>query len=146
MKIKFIVLLVLLYIPFIAQSGVYKHVDKQGNVTYSNIRGNNTKEVDLPSITVVPAIDSKSVNSKIKKRMESIRIGEHREEIEYKITEESNHLEALRSEYKGGEPDRLGSERNYQRYLDRVERLKGEISLREDNLDALKQELQNVPY
>lgn len=144
MKIILIACLILFFIP-IAQSGVYKNIDESGNVTYSNIRSNTTEQLDLPPITVIPGIDSSAVESKIKRRMESIKNEEQREEIENKITEEANRLEELRYEYKGGTPDRLGSERNYQRYLDRVERLKNEISVSEKNLETLKAELQYLP-
>jgi len=54
-------------------------------------------------------------------------------------------LNEIKNEYKDGVPDRLGSERNYQRYLNRVERLKEEINVRENNLNVLKKELQNLP-
>jgi hypothetical protein len=78
--------------------------------------------------------------------MESIKNEEQREALEGKITEESIRLEELRNEYKGGTPDRLGNESmNYQRYLDRVERLKNEIAISEKNLEALKVEFQQLP-
>ena len=66
-------------------------------------------------------------------------------DIEIQIADEENHLTELKNEYKNGTPDRLGSERNYQRYLDRVERLKGEIAVRESNLSILQQSLKDIP-
>ena len=145
MKIILIACLILFFIP-IAQSGVYKNIDESGNVTYSNIPSNTTEQLDLPPITVIPGIDSAAVESKIKRRIDSIKNEEQREALESKITEEANHLETLRNEYKGGTPDRLGKERmNYQRYLDRVERLQNEISISEKNLDTLQAELQQLP-
>lgn len=146
MKIILFAYLILFFTSAIAQSGVYKNIDESGNVTYSNIRSNEAEQLDLPAITVVPGIDTTAAESKIQKRMESIRIEEQREALENKITEEANRLEELENEYKGGTPDRLGNERmNYQRYLDRVERLKNEIAVREQNLEILKTELQQLP-
>lgn len=145
MKTFLIALLFLFSTLHVARSEVYKQIDESGNITYSNIPSNRAEELDLPPITVVPGIDSTAVESKIKKRMETIKIEEQREALENKITEETNRLEALKSEYKGGAPDRLGSERNYQRYLDRVERLKNEIEVREKNLEALMIELHQLP-
>ena len=146
MKIILIILLALLLLPAIAQSGVYKKIDESGNVTYSNIRSNKAEQLDLPPITVVPGIDSAAVEAKIQKRMQSIQIEEQREALENKIAEEETRLEELESEYKGGTPDRLGNERmNYQRYLDRVERLKSEIAISEHNLKILEAELQQLP-
>ena len=130
---------------FAAHSGVYKQVDEHGNVTYSNVRSNNAEEVDLPPIIVVPSADTEGVDDRIKKRRENKVIREQRKEIEQKIAEESDLLETIKAEYKGGNPDRLGSERNYQRYLDRVARLKNEISVREANLQALQRQLEELP-
>lgn len=145
MKTILIAFLLLLSTLHVARSEVYKQIDESGNITYSNIRSNKGEQLDLPHITVVPGIDSTAVESKIKKRMSTIKIKEQREALENKINEEKDRLEELKSEYKGGTPDRLGSERNYQRYLNRVERLKNEIEVREKNLEALMIELQHLP-
>lgn len=145
MKTILIAFLLLFSTLHVARSEVYKQIDESGNITYSNIRSNKGEQLDLPPITVVPGIDSTAVESKIKKRMSTIKIKEQHEALENKITEEKNLLEELKSEYKGGTPDRLGSERNYQRYLNRVEQLKNEIEVRENNLEALMIELQHLP-
>ena len=145
MKINGIFYLILLVTSNFVQAGVFKHVDKDGNITYSNMRSNNAKAVDLPSITVVPAIQTEAVNSIIERRKEASSNKKQRSDIESQIADEENHLSALKDEYKGGTPDRLGSERNYQRYLDRVERLKGEIAVRESNLSNLQRIRQDLP-
>lgn len=54
---------------------------------------------------------------------------------------EESKLKSLKDEYKSGQPDRLGSERNYQKYLDRVARLEQEIMVTNDNIEILKTEL-----
>ena len=64
--------------------------------------------------------------------------------IEEKIAEEVRLLEEIKKEYNNGEPDRLGSERNYQRYLDRVQRLKDEITFHEENIRVLRLEFQGL--
>lgn len=145
MKINGILLLILFVASNFVQAGVYKHVDKDGNITYSNMRSNDAKAVDLPSLTVVPAIQTEAINSIIERRKKSTSIKRQRRDIENQIADEENHLAALKDEYKNGTPDRLGSERNYQRYLDRVERLKGEIAARESNLSILQQSLKDLP-
>lgn len=127
------------------QAGVYKHVDAQGKVTYSNVPSGNAQKIDLPPIIVVPSVDSGEIEERIYKRRESIKIEEQREQLQSKITEEEKRLNDVKNEYKDGVPDRLGSERNYQRYLDRVERLREEINAREKNLNTLKTEMQNLP-
>ncbi len=145
MKANRLLFLIFVSFPLSLYAGIYKHVDAQGKVTYSNIPSDHSKRVDLPPIVVVPAIDSHDMEERLVKRRESTKINEQREEIENKISEEEKRLAEIRSEYKDGEPDRLGSERNYQRYLNRVESLKEEINVRERNLDILRNELRNVP-
>ena len=126
------------------QAGVYKHDDEHGNVTYSNVPSSNAKKIALPPLVVVPSVDSGNVEERIAKRREAMKIGEQREQIQSKITEEEKRLNEVKSEYKDGNPDRLGSERNYQRYLNRVERLREEIDAREKNLNSLRKELQEL--
>jgi len=128
-----------------ALSGVYKHIDEQGNVTYSNVRSTAAEEVDLPPLVVVPSVDAEGIDDRIRQRRENNIIKERRKEIEQRIAEESAQLEITRAEYKSGKPDRLGNERNYQRYLDRVERLKNEINGREMSVQALQRELERLP-
>lgn len=126
------------------QAGVYKHVDEHGNVTYSNVPSGNAKKIALPPLVVVPSVDSGDVEERIAKRRETMKLEEQREQIQSKITAEEKRLGELKSEYKDGNPDRLGSERNYQRYLNRVERMREEIDAREKNINGLKKELQEL--
>jgi len=134
----------LLFLSCSTQAGVYKHVDEHGNVTYSNVPSNNSKKIALPPLVVVPSVDSGNVEERIAKRREAMKTEEQREQIQSKITEEEKRLNEVRSEYKDGNPDRLGSERNYQRFLNRVERLREEIDVREKNLNSLRKELQEL--
>ena len=54
---------------------------------------------------------------------------------------EESKLKSLQDEYKGGQPDRLGNEKNYQKYLDRTGRLDKEIRVTNENIQILKAEL-----
>jgi len=54
-------------------------------------------------------------------------------------------LAELRREYNNGEPERLGNERNYQKYLDRVADLKSSIARKEADIAAIKRELAKLP-
>ena len=57
---------------------------------------------------------------------------------------EQARLDALRKEYNNGEPERQGNERNYQKYLDRVEAMKADIAASEANVGSLKRELSAI--
>lgn len=47
----------------------------------------------------------------------------------------------LQKEYNNGEPERLGGERNYQKYLDRVAELKAAIERNQSDIEGIKREL-----
>ncbi|MBL8497790.1 DUF4124 domain-containing protein [Nitrosomonas sp. JL21] len=143
--IKNLLFFITLSFAYPALAGIYKQVDRDGSVTYSNVPSDSAKKVDLPAIVVVPAVNSNEIDERITKRRESAKIDEQREEIQKKIAEEESRLNEIKNEYKDGEPDRLGSERNYQRYLNRVERLREEINVRERNLNLLREELRKIP-
>jgi len=126
------------------QATIYKHVDKDGKITYSNVPSANAKQLDLPPIVVMPpSTNSSGAEERIMQRRESMKFEEQRSQLANKISEEEKRLNEVKEEYKDGTPDRLGGERNYQRYIDRVERLKQEIQEREKNLGALRAEMQN---
>ena len=61
--------------------------------------------------------------------------------LEAELRKEEEALTGLRQEYNNGQPERRGDEKNYQKYLDRVEQLKAEIARRESNVASLKREL-----
>ncbi|MCP5243721.1 MAG: DUF4124 domain-containing protein [Burkholderiales bacterium] len=147
MKLIFLFLLAIILLSLSGQSlsGVYKQVDEQGNVTYSNVQTRDAEQIDLPPLVVVPSVDSAGAENRIRQRRENKIIKKQRQEIEQQISEETLVLENLKAEFKDGNPDRLGSERNYQRYLDRVDRLKKEIGFREANLQALQRQLNELP-
>lgn len=61
--------------------------------------------------------------------------------LEAELHREEERLGALQQEYNNGQPERLGNERNYQKYLDRVEGLKAAIARKEADIAAIKREL-----
>ncbi len=65
--------------------------------------------------------------------------------LEVELRREEERLAELRKEYNNGEPERLGNERNYQKYLDRVADLKSGIGRKESDIAAIKRELAKLP-
>jgi hypothetical protein len=61
--------------------------------------------------------------------------------LEAELRREEARLEELRREFAGGEPERCGDERNYARYLERVEALRAAIARTEADVAAIRREL-----
>lgn len=143
MKIKSSILLAIFSVACYAQPQVYKHVDKDGKTSYSNAPLKDAKKLDLPPLTVIPAIKPKA-KTRTPGLPDTAGNEARRMVIEEKITGEMKLLEEIKKEYNNGEPDRLGSERNYQRYLERVQQLKDGITFHEENIRVLRLELQGL--
>ncbi len=54
-------------------------------------------------------------------------------------------LAVMQKEYNNGQPERLGSERNFQRYLDRVADMKAAIARKEGDIAAIQREIAKLP-
>lgn len=65
--------------------------------------------------------------------------------LEVELRREEDRLAELKREYNNGEPERLGNERNYQKYLDRVAELKSGISRKESDIASIKREMAKLP-
>lgn len=78
---------------------------------------------------------------KVDSAAQRARDSDRRRILEDEQKKEEAKLAELRAEFNNGEPDRRGDERNYQRYLDRVQRLRDDIARSEGNLAAIRKEL-----
>ena len=65
--------------------------------------------------------------------------------LEAELKREEERLAMLKVEYKNGEPERLGNEKNFQKYMDRIADMKAAIARKESDIAALKRELAKQP-
>ena len=139
--------------------GVYVCIQPNGSREYRNTgdtRG--CKKLELDGISMIPSAPGQSVagskekstlptdpscpriENQIQKRRDQDRLQILLEEVKSEETKLAN----LKKEYQNGEPERLGSERNYAKYLERVALLKEEVQRTEKNIEALKREISNL--
>lgn len=140
-----------------------KYVDDNGHVTYSDspVKGakksscfepppppppspaSSGRAMSLPSpgaTAPAPPGGLPNVDPSTQKRRDDSR----RKILEEELAVEEKALAQARKDLQEGEAVRLGSERNYQRYLDRIQGLKNRVTQHERNIAALKQELSNL--
>ena len=65
--------------------------------------------------------------------------------LENELKAEEMKLAAMEKEFNGGQPERLGDEKNYQKYLDRVAEMRSAIERKQIDIAALRREIQKLP-
>jgi hypothetical protein len=87
----------------------------------------------------------RSPDARVDPAAQRSRDSESRRILERELRREEERLASMKREYNNGEPERLGSERNYQKYLDRVADMKAGIDRKEADVAAIKRELAKLP-
>ena len=84
---------------------------------------------------------AKGEGSKVDAKDQRARDSDARAILEAELKREEEALAALQKEFNSGEPERLGSERNYVRYQERVEEMRNAIARKQADVAALRREL-----
>lgn len=151
-------LLVLTAAPALAWANTEIFVcrDAEGRKTYQNT-GNTKGCARLeghPALTLpaprqaaarAQSTESRSISPasfpRVDGATQKARDGDRRRILEDELAAEETKLQGIRKEYNGGEPERLGNERNFALYQERVARLQAELQRTENNVASLKREL-----
>ncbi|HEX4917212.1 MAG TPA: DUF4124 domain-containing protein [Limnobacter sp.] len=138
---------------------MYVCTSSDGVRTYQNSSsGEGCVPLNLNPITVVPGPSSRNVGKSpdssgmgssaraaarqdTRQAMDFDAKNDRMKILQEELRIEESKLKSLKDEYKNGQPERLGSEKNYQKYLDRVARLEQEIMVTNENIEILKTEL-----
>ena len=156
MRILLVALLIAVYVPA-ARAEIYECVDANGNKRFTNIKAEakGCKPMNLGSVNTVPPppkaqtpgkapVATPSNFPRVDTDTQRQRDSERRRILEQELGNEEKLLAQARKELAEQESVRLGSERNYQRVLDRLEPYKKKVKLHEDNVASLKRELAGV--
>jgi hypothetical protein len=65
--------------------------------------------------------------------------------LEGELRNEEGRLDAMEKEFNGGQPERRGDEKNFQKYLDRVAEMRAAIERKKIDIGALRREIQKLP-
>ena len=72
------------------------------------------------------------------------RDGDARRLLEAELKREEGRLSELQREFNNGEPERRGDERNAQKYLDRVAEMRSAITRKQEDIAAIKREIDKL--
>jgi hypothetical protein len=136
---------------------VYKCVNPNGDVLFTNDRV-EAKQKNCQPITVTPAIvsspppvrgsDARTPTPgnfpKVEPQVQQQRDNDRKKILETELVNEERNLQVAKKELAEQESIRLGSERNAQRMLDRIEPFQKKVKLHEDNIANLRKELGNL--
>ena len=87
------------------------------------------------------AVAPRSADQRIAPAEQRARDSDARRILEAELRSEEERHAGLQQEYNGGEPERRGDERNYQKYLDRVAGMKAALARQASDIAAIKREL-----
>lgn len=130
-----------------AQNNImYKCAGADGRIEYTNkVTVNNKSCVKLtldPVVVPAPKLDKNPAFPKVDNATQKARDSNSKAILQEELKAKETKLAELQKEFKNGEPDRLGDEaRNYQKYLDRVQKMRDDITRVESDIAALKNEI-----
>lgn len=148
-----------------AHGQLYVCSDAQGHKTYTDKRDNAAcKLLDLPGAMTEPPRRSAPIAApaarpavtaaasaantggfpRVDGQEQRARDLDRRQILQDELRSEEQKLSALRQEYNQGQPERLGNERNYALYQQRVVQLKDNIGRTQQNVEALKREIATI--
>ena len=148
-----------------AQTTVYKCVDAQGRVEFTETGKKGCKALDLPGYIPAPPerrgpapgarasnpapvaaspATSPSNFPRVDTSQQRARDDDRRGILTEELRAEEQKLAALRQTFNNGEPERQGNERNYAKYQERVAQMRDDISRTERNIEALRREISNI--
>jgi hypothetical protein len=152
-----------------AQTTVYKCVDAQGRVEFTDTGKKGCKALDLPGYIPAPPerrgpapasarpnnpaqgaapaaapTPSPSNFPRVDTSQQRARDDDRRGILTDELRAEEAKLASLRGVFNNGEPERQGNERNYAKYQERVAQMRDDISRTERNIEALRREIANI--
>lgn len=147
----------LLACPLAQAQTIYKYVDPSGHVTFSNTPMKGGEPVRLAPLSTysigdtprsaapasptpaAPAASGRypSVDNATQQQRDNGR----RKILEQELANEQKALGDAQKALTEGRATRLGNERNYQKYLDRVQKLQEQVTEHQKNVEALQREL-----
>jgi hypothetical protein len=107
-------------------------------------RGGTPSASGAGAATGAAAAPSRGGDAQVSEREQRERDRDAKRILEDEIARERDKLAAMKKDFNNGEPERMGGERNFQKYLDRVEEMRQAIARKEADIAAIERELSKV--
>lgn len=125
---------------------IYQCTDENGKIEFRNT--GNTKGCKKMSIdpVVVPKITGNAIPTpqnfpKVDGATQKTRDNDKKRILQEELKVQEAKLADLKRNYNNGEPERQGNERNFQKYQDRVQKMKEDIARTESDIQSIKSEI-----
>ena len=145
---------------------IYRYLDDRGGVTYTNIPSALPRkgvekinvpipppgapltvpgDVKLPPASTVKVKPNPPVNfPKVDSQTQRKRDLSRKQILDDELKAEEQSLDAAKKALGEAEAVKLGTDKNHQKYIERLEGLKDQVSLHEKNVDALRKEISGL--
>ena len=156
MPISRLFLLTSLFLIAPAQADIYKYVDENGQVTFTDVYKKGAKRIDLPGApTSLPTEPSKSprrasynpspvdfprIDAATQKNRDDIR----RQVLQDEINGERRNADEARKQLKLGERLQPGEKTTDATYTNRINKLQAAVERHEQNVTSIQRELANL--
>jgi hypothetical protein len=153
--------------PAAHADAVYKCVDKDGRVEFTDVSRAGCKALDLPGYIPAPsgrpAVPAPAANGgamrqgaarpapaspanfpRVDNYAQRQRDNDRRDILNDELRAEEKKLADLKAVFNNGEPERQGNEKNYAKYQERVAQMREDVGRSEKNVEAIKREIANI--
>jgi len=151
MKFSYLMLLPCLAYAGCAQADIYKRVEANGNVTYSNTPIKGGKKIELePLPTMAPYKESDAERNRVNQLTQKGRDQQRRKILEDELATEEKALDEARQNLKDAQDNPQISHangktfRNVEGQEDAIQAAQEQVTQHERNVDALKTELSQI--
>lgn len=149
--------------PLVSQAEIYKHVDAEGRVTYSNVKIKGAKKLNLePADTNFgtntnkeskPASREATPNNfpKVDAETQKTRDSSRKQILLSELESEKKALEQAKKAYEEGKSDPEtfktpsgGIGRNVAKFQEKMEKLQADVDVHQRNIELLEKEISNI--
>ena len=126
-------------------------------ITAQEAKDKNCRTIEGAPVTIVQTVkpapaakrgegsagarEGRGAEGKVDPNAQRQRDGDARKLLEAELQREEQRLADLQREFNNGEPERLGSERNAQKYIDRVADMRAQIARKQEDIASIKREI-----